>query len=95
MNNSGRISCKWPLVHDGVAGSSGESNSLLSPSSSEDVLAAHKPGLEGPWYVVSHNFSDEVDAVMLGRACYPTQCLVLPIRKSEMTVDIFGGELTL
>lgn len=80
MNNSGIITYKWSLVHGGVAGSSGESSTaLLSPCSSEDALAAHKPGLEGLWYVVSHSFSDEVDAVMLGGACYMTQCRVLPI----------------
>ena len=62
MNNSGRITYKWSLVYGRVA--------LLNPCSSEDVLAAHKPSLEGPW---SHSFSDEVDAVMLGRAHYTTQ----------------------
>lgn len=77
MNNSGRITYKWSLVLGGVAGSSGESSTaLLSPCSSEDALAAHKPGLEGPW---SHGFSDEVDAAVLGRAHYTTQCQVLPI----------------
>lgn len=64
---------EWSLVHDRVPRSSGESSTAsAAPPCLRIVLAAHKPGLEGPWYVVSHSFSDEVDVVMLGRARYTT-----------------------